>query len=615
MSTVYYLKYSFDTNVRKKIPLLELEYLSTFCASVMGFNFQINEDLIDKCETIPVSFVKIGKFSTYLATQLTKQLIHYYHVLQEDKTFKNQSDLVVIDINANIRGQAALHLSEEIRSILNKDTSDLPRFVVIVGNLPSIQDDFYSIRSFITSGKVILIDRKRRVTGRDGSIQLQRDFRFEKLSTSAIDKIRFKFVRKIGHFGRFDKDKRHDLRACNLYFYDGADCTSDLSDALFERILELDEKEGFKVSKIVYYAPESLWLRDSLTILKSDLTELKSLYDFRCTDLFDADKIATPTSEPEQILFIVPLIHSGNTFKKLYKKLKPLFPNSQFKFISILISNNGIGLTIKDRFVTIPISEIEEVEVSFMLSVSQKQYPKFENTCPMCNELEMDVIKDTSYVNDGPLTSFETWTMCDEVGYSVEDLETARQEPFPALLPLKPRSLNLIKNNAALLALKYFKQIEVDDSLSSSDLILVFPDETTNEKEIKKRGPLELEDTASGYFAESLIQLKRVEYFGIPRNIIEKLKDKKSKFTLSDIQKKYPEFYSRLSMLTDDIIIMDEFGLSGGTVDRIVEILSVVDKKPKAYFPIFNFNPRVLNESKWRGLRILSLYDFNINWS
>jgi len=65
---------------------------------------------------------------------------------------------------------------------------------------------------------------------------------------------------------------------------------------------------------------------------------------------------------------------------------------------------------------------------------------------------------------------------------------------------------------------------------------------------------------------------------------------------------------------TPKSIIMDEFGLSGGTLREIIKILGIVNKKPKAYFPIFNFNPKLLNRDKLNGLKVISLYDFNIKF-
>ena len=74
-------------------------------------------------------------------------------------------------------------------------------------------------------------------------------------------------------------------------------------------------------------------------------------------------------------------------------------------------------------------------------------------------------------------------------------------------------------------------------------LTIVFPDETSNIKEMEKIGKdIKLKETPSGYFAETLLQLGNLEYFSIPREIIKKIQDKKGKFSLDDIQKCNKEF-------------------------------------------------------------------------
>jgi hypothetical protein len=228
----------------------------------------------------------------------------------------------------------------------------------------------------------------------------------------------------------------------------------------------------------------------------------------------------------------------------------------------------------------------------------------------------MEIIRNSTYINDDVLTSFETWTICDEVGYIPEDFISNREAPYEEEITTKPDSLKLIENNSAYLAIKYTKQIE-NELLDSSDLVLVFPDETTNQRELEKRAgkKIQLEETPSGYFAETLMQLKEIEYFGVPREILDRITFNKGEEIpdLSFIQNEYKDFFQKLRLLPDEIIIMDEFGFSGGTLEKIVAILiHVAKKKPKAYFPIFNFNPKKINSITKPDYKVLSLYDINI---
>ena len=355
-------------------------------------------------------------------------------------------------------------------------------------------------------------------------------------------------------------------------------------------------------------------MAESFLLLDSDLKILKDDYSFSYTGCENISKIKEVSHEAQNILFVVDLIHTGTVFTKCYNNLRDKFPNAKIKSLAILVSDtDGSFMKVTYRSAEIEVKQDKKVSVDFFLSVNQIRYPTF-GKCPMCKELHMEIIRDSSYINENVLTSFEAWTMCDEAGYGKEDFITDRESPYPNQIPLLPKRLELIKENSAYLALKYKKHIERNKLLESPDLILVFPDERTSRKELElRKTPIALEETTSGYFAETLMQLKEIEYFGIPRNILDKIKLEKDKAPdLTFIQTDHKEFYSRLLLLSDEIIIMDEFGFSGTTLKKIIAVLGVVKKKPKAYFPIFNFNPSNLNKYKMKDYEVLSLYDFNI---
>ena len=77
---------------------------------------------MNKCKTIPVSYGKISKYSDILSKRLNNYLISEYQILDSEKKFKSQSDLVVVDIKANFRNVAIVPLSGEIESSLKKGT-------------------------------------------------------------------------------------------------------------------------------------------------------------------------------------------------------------------------------------------------------------------------------------------------------------------------------------------------------------------------------------------------------------------------------------------------------------------------------------------------------------
>jgi hypothetical protein len=618
MRNIHFIKFSFGTNIHRRIPSEQIEYFSSFFSTYFNTEYTVNQSLSEEYKTIPISYRKISSNSNILAKKLVECLTKQYEILDLEKKFKANEDLVVIDIKSNFRDTTLLYLANEIEVILKVDIGNIfPRFVLILEDIPATIGKFASISEYIKAGKILLIDKKKRFQFKSEDIQVNKDFSFDSFTTSALDRTKFKLIRKIGHYGRYKDEEKNDLIACNQFFYDGRDCVDDISDVLFNRIITLKDKDSFDVTMIIFDCPESPWLIEAILLLDSNLKSLKHNYDLSYEDYKNISAVNEKSDKEEKILFVVDLIHTGDVFKSRYKLLKEKYPSSQIKSLAILVSDTGNKfLNISGNIAEIEYSDDEKISVEFFLNINQKRYEVY-GKCPMCNELHIEIIKDSSYINEDVLTSFETWTMCDEAGYIEEDFSTERQQPFPKVIPLKPNSLNLIKENSAYLALKYTKHIERNELLDSPDLILVFPDETTNNNEIGKRAtPIHLEETPSGYFAETLMQLKEIEYFGIPRNIIDKVKLEENKLPdLTFIQNDHKEFYAKLRLLSDDIIIMDEFGFSGGTLKKIIAILSIVKKKPKAYFPIFNFNPSNLNSEKKRDYKVLSLYEMDIKSS
>jgi len=618
MGNIYPISYTFGTNVYKEIPPEKLEYFSNFFSEYFETSYSVIKNKY-QYRTIPISLRRIAKYSEILSIKLIKYLKEYYGILDESLYFHSNDDLIIIDLTGCPRLFALLPLGGEIESLLKNDKSTQPRFVLIVDKLTDALQSLSILNSFVLNGKVLVIDKKKRFYFKNPKSFIMKSFSFENFYRTSLSKTKFKLIRKIGHFGRYDinGDNKEKLIACNQFFYDGLDCESELSDVLFDEIIKLEENKNVKITEIIYHSSESVWLKNSLLLLNSDLLALSSDYGmlYNESSLKEISNL-TENTDKINLLFIVPLIHSGSTLKSNLLVLKKFYPNANIFILSVLVSDLSIYSEVNENEVVLNINEFETVKIIYLLSVSQNSFVSSLKKCPMCNELNLD-INDSTYLNFNKLNSYEAWLMFDEAKYISEDNETVRLKPFPNKMKLKPNSLSLFENNAAYLAIKYYKHIEKMGLLQSSDLTIVFPDETSNEKELKRRGKqkIELEDTASGYFAETLMQLKKLEYFGIPREIIEKLKNYNNTgepFSLEDIKKQYKDFYNRLNFISDDIIVMDEFGFSGGTFDEICKILSIVDKKPKAFFPVFNFYPKRFNTDKYAEMNILSLYEFNL---
>jgi hypothetical protein len=243
MGVIHFIKYSFGTNITNEIPDEQLEYLASFFSSYFGSQYIIsNSSLAKEHKTIPISYKNISNQTDILSRKLIEYLLDD-GVIDDEKKIINPNDLIVIDIKSNIRDTTLLYLSSEIDSILKKDIDCAsPRFAIIVDNLPAIQESFISIFSHIQTGKVVLVDKKKRFKYKEEPIKVNREFSFNQLSKSSLDKTKFKLIRKIGHYGRYKDDEKI---ACSQFFYDGRDCVEDIRNILFDKIENLLEKKSF----------------------------------------------------------------------------------------------------------------------------------------------------------------------------------------------------------------------------------------------------------------------------------------------------------------------------------------------------------------------------------
>ena len=212
MNFIYPIKFSFDTNINRDIPSEQLAYMESYFSSFFNTNFTIPKQFNSKYKTIPISYGKITKNPNILAKKLKYYLIDEYKILDSNNTFKDLTDLIVIDLKGNIIRELAInHLISEIDTILQNDIDNAnPRFVIIVQDIPGIFIYFKNFKKYIEKGKVLLIDKRKRFLFKENKYLIRKDFSFDNITKTALDKIQFKLIRKIGNFARFkDKKKRN----------------------------------------------------------------------------------------------------------------------------------------------------------------------------------------------------------------------------------------------------------------------------------------------------------------------------------------------------------------------------------------------------------------------
>ena len=624
MNKIHYIKFTFGTFINHGIPKEHLNYYKSFFSEYFNKEYKLARSKFQHLPTIPISYNKIAGNTDAIANKVTSIMKTPLNLINDDKIVNNieNEDLVVIDIKSSISDKVHIHLFSEIENILKQyKQSTIPRFVVVIDDIPSIENSYKSIKKYISAGQVVFIDKKKRFLYKK-KITINRDFDFKVIAKSPLEKTKFKLIRKIGHFARLSSSHEGELIACNEFFYDGKDCYKDITEVLSEKIIEYRQKD-YNVSKIIMNCPESDWLEKSIYHLDTELkiNDFKKAYDLNYNGFIDSKKIVKKSMKKDNILLVLDLVHTGDSLKNTYMLVQKMYPKAKIKVLTVLVSdtkNKHVKINTKKKTITIglEISGDRKIEAEYLLAVKQNRYPVYD-TCPMCDNYHMKHIHIDSSIDNNTLTSFVAWTMFDEVKYGNEDYVTKRSKEYPDQVPQLPDRLAIMKENSAYLALKFEKLIAANQ-LSSANLTIIFPDETSSKTEKEKRKkekrkkPINLEETASGYFAETLMQLKQIEYFGIPREILDDIViEENKKPNLSFISDNHNEFYQKLRMISDDIIIMDEFVLSGTSMKKIKAVLSIVKKEPKAYFPIFNFNPKIIANG-FADLNILSLYDFNL---
>lgn len=604
MSSLFPVRFTFGLSVLSEIPLRHIEYYLSFFSGFLKKKYSLHPPLSGKFMTTPID-ENSAQFADELLREFRRTVSEILGVIK-NSTFVQTGDIVVIDLRGIIKLLSTLHLANELATILGNEgkRNKCTRFALIVDSIEENDKILRPLSRYIESKKVLVIDTKRRCMFGSLAPQINEEFSFAQLITEPIDRIKHKLIRKIGHFKRIDKEKRV---ACNQFFYDGSYCIGDIRDLIVDKLQQLRTSQGFDPKILIYHSPESPWLAETVYKVHAELSRLKKDYRIKYSKSVSILEMKGENKSKIDIFFLVDLIHSGDTFKGMYRRLTKAYPNARIRSFSFL--NSGLDInssqTMKAR--SFEINGLGKVEIEFALTVEQQNYPVGLQNCPMC-KYDLLPMVDSSYIGADTLLSYEMWLMCDSAGYKSEDFQPDEERQS---VDNMPHSLKLMEANAPYLSYKFDNLIIKKMLKKSPELMLVFPDETSNALEIMKRngGAIQKLETPSWYFAECLRQLKEYQYFAIPRKLIREVK--RNEIQLHEIPIKYSEFYENLRKLPEDIIVFDEISISGGTARTINKILDTVDRRPLAYFPIFNFVPSGVNDKTFGGIKVLTLYEFD----
>lgn len=613
MSRLYLFKFSFGSVLEKNITPQYYEYYRAYFSKLFNIDYQASEKEVDKIKSIPIN-ENNAQLAGILQIKLLEKL-KANNLINSQGCFINDSDFIVIDLRGIIKSVSFFPLAIEVLNITKKDSisNDNPRCAIIMDSLDEYISFLSMMEHIILRKKLFIIDKKNRYIYNSVHVKLNRTFNFDRVSKSPLELIQYKLIRKIGHYKR---PLEGEHTACIQYFFDGQYCVDEIAELIIKKVLRLKQNNHFNVNYIAYYCPESQWLEEAIYKSENEIKRESIRKKIDLISSFNVESMSDRETYKGQILFITDIIHSGENTKKAYFSLKEKCPKAEIKLLSIFHSGDKKEYIVTNNVRKINVSSQDYVDVEFFLSVKQVYYEKSINECPMCGYDLLPFYNKDTLENDR-LTSYELWLMCDEAGYQKEDFPPT-EERAQDHIKVMPNSINLMLNNAPYLANKFDLMLMKAGLNKESELFLIFPDETSNPLVLKNRDvdKIDITDTPSGYFIESIKQLRtrhsfmNYQFFGIPREIIYKIQTKT--MSLESLASEYPEFHKSVEKLPENLVIVDELNYSWGTFNAIYSILTYFHKRVCGYFPLFDYTTKTNEIVHKNEVKVQSLYQFNL---
>ena len=496
---------------------------------------------------------------------------------ESKKEWQNIADVLIVDL-ANpeygvLRGPALIHLSQAIDAYYKEADSSL-KIIILLSDLPPREDPFrIYLNSHIESKKVVLIGNGK--VNREFSSELkdyresEYQIRLMKIRENPLDLLKFKMIRRFGHFLKFDRTGNHSR--CIRYYYDGILCKNELTQ-LFTTYFEL--KYPKKSDPIIYYyAPISPWLSDAVLVWTEEL-------GLRCINIekingcnIDLEK------EVSRPLLIVPSFYSGES---LIEAIELIFgsKSANLHVLAVMTSDSNDD---KERIRYLQTIN-EKIRVEYLLEVKNYFFPK--GKCPLC---EIGIPNSKPNIDTyAMLTSYDMWDMVERAGWKEEE-DVPHYRPALEVVPDFPK---FVEQNGAWLSTKLRLIMNSMPHGFPTAPVIVCPDEI-----------------GSRVFSNFLKAILNLDVIRIPKVIINKFID--------PIESEIEEIISRNDLwcqqlktsTVPSLILIDEFNMSGKTRLGMINMLEHFKKKTLCYFSIVDFFG---SEKNPIGLQCLSFYSFEI---
>lgn len=662
MTKIVPFKFEFGVSLEYDINNDFLKFYKELCVEIFKQDFNYDKDL--KFKSVSVEEDKLLFNSMYVSELFSSKLYSDYK-----KYIDNIEDVIfILDLSSDKGDKLLLPVINEIIPVLIKNKKNYETalsnpaiFLIIVNNIKEFETDFIKyideetndeiieplytpdnnyllLEKFIKDGSVCFLG----INGGEGNYFWKEELicevdnfseKIKYLKKDTKELIKYKLIKKVGHFKR---SLNGSHQACQEYYYDGRYCVSEVAKLLVERLIA--NRSIFNPKHIVFYCPDSPWVKDVVILCSNEILKLKSLTGYSdlnfesCINIneYNSKEIAKEKINELscQILFVVDFIFSATTFQNEYlTRISKYFPNADIRGVSVLCSDSAIDKFVGNKeaqVVRIEIPDLDSpIETSYLQNVDHKVYDKYvgKDFCPMCH---YDLLDPVSGLTEGnlKLSSYEMWLMANTSTYLNDHVQSKQYKKLKNL----PDTRKLIQEFGPYFAYKFSQNIDTYfSSQNEKPNIIVFPDERSNADYIESyqekigKYPENIEDTPSGFYATCLKELLGFEILPIPRSIMKSIQD--ADISFNDIHNKFPEISKNLeSLRTKKYIIIDEYYLSGDSFDVLLKIMNHFGHKPISFFPIINYGLENLNEyvkndefKIYSDIVYLNFYEFSIN--
>lgn len=389
-----------------------------------------------------------------------------------------------------------------------------------------------------------------------------------------------KMIRRIGHF---EKNGMH-----YKYFYDGEYCTNEITLVLRKLLIQLIEDTQESELLVFYdYRYSKLWMKKCLDTLVVEFDKIQFV------DITNAWQVKKK-KRYEKIILLLDLINTGLTANNHFQAIKQTIKYNKIQIISTVIcsaSKAQIGPAGVYTYRNRKLMNNEPISYLFhgipLREVPEKYYLDY-------------YVKPTSheeYDNGYKFNSYIFWSLVREASFIPEnDVPVHREEiSNPALVPKFERIMQLFGPFVVKKLHLGFQSKNLNEATS----VILCPDESGA--------------STISYTISSILNIGVVT---IPREVLTKVHDGTT--FEEDIQEN-PNWVRSLRDLAyqSEIIIFDDFTVSGNTLKSMTELISTLSRDWEMNFQVVctsvfaDFRDSSQVDS---GEEIMSLYDYNLSF-